>query len=552
MEGSCLQLALEGERLCKSGDCINGVQFFEAAVKSGTDDLKVLSAIYSQLGNAYFYLQQYEKAFEFHKHDLTLTRYVVSLTHGVVSVILGYLCSHDLLYFLLGSHDPGEFPEQVREALMKAVEHYIINLDIVRELGDRPAEGRAAGNLGNTFYLLGNFAEAINYHQQRLAIGKEYGDKPAERRAYSNLGNAHIFLGEFEIAIEYYKKSLQLSKQLGDLALEAQACYSLGNTFTLLRDYQSAIQYHQRHLSIAQELQDKLGQGRAYWSLSNAHTALGNHQRAMHYAQLHLDISRDIGDEAGKAAASASLRDLQIAIGVTSTPNSDPLSKKRNSMDRLDIIQMSPISSENSNDEENFFDMLYKFQGRRLDDQRTSMRLTNGAASHKIEDTKKEQLMDIVAGVQGSRINDQRANFPGLRGNQRNVMSQLLSEGTAGRGGDVPDDNFFDQLMRCQSSRLEEQRTTLPRGEPSATGALRREFGQMSAPTVPDEDFFSMITKLQSNRLDEQRYEFRPDKDSKTGATSAASTSATRSSKTTHTKTTSSTSNKSSDKKKKK
>jgi len=58
--------------------------------------------------------------------------------------------------------------------------------------------------------------------------------------------------------------------------------------------------------------------------------------------------------------------------------------------------------------------------------------------------------MDIVAGVQGSRINDQRANFPGLRGNQRNVMSQLLSEGTAGRGGDVPDDNFFDQLMRCQ------------------------------------------------------------------------------------------------------
>ena len=37
--------------------------------------MKVLSAIYSQLGNAYFYLQQYEKAFEFHKHDLNLTRY---------------------------------------------------------------------------------------------------------------------------------------------------------------------------------------------------------------------------------------------------------------------------------------------------------------------------------------------------------------------------------------------------------------------------------------------------------------------------------------------
>jgi G-protein signaling modulator 2 len=74
MEGSCMELALEGERLCKSGDCRQGVQFFEAAVQVGTDDLKTLSAIYSQLGNAYFYLQEYAKALEFHKHDLNLAR----------------------------------------------------------------------------------------------------------------------------------------------------------------------------------------------------------------------------------------------------------------------------------------------------------------------------------------------------------------------------------------------------------------------------------------------------------------------------------------------
>lgn len=57
-----MELALEGERQCKAGDCRTGVQFFEAAVQSGTDDLKTLSAIYSQLGNAYFYLQEYGKA----------------------------------------------------------------------------------------------------------------------------------------------------------------------------------------------------------------------------------------------------------------------------------------------------------------------------------------------------------------------------------------------------------------------------------------------------------------------------------------------------------
>ena len=69
-----MELALEGERLCKAGECQTGVQFFEAAVQAGTNDLKTLSAIYSQLGNAYFYLQEYGKALDYHKLDLTLAR----------------------------------------------------------------------------------------------------------------------------------------------------------------------------------------------------------------------------------------------------------------------------------------------------------------------------------------------------------------------------------------------------------------------------------------------------------------------------------------------
>lgn len=70
----CLELALEGERLCKSGDCRAGVAFFQAAIQAGTDDLRTLSAIYSQLGNAYFYLGDYAKAVQYHKHDLTLAK----------------------------------------------------------------------------------------------------------------------------------------------------------------------------------------------------------------------------------------------------------------------------------------------------------------------------------------------------------------------------------------------------------------------------------------------------------------------------------------------
>ncbi len=37
---TCLQLALEGEKLCKKGNCRDGVAFFEAALQAGTDDFR--------------------------------------------------------------------------------------------------------------------------------------------------------------------------------------------------------------------------------------------------------------------------------------------------------------------------------------------------------------------------------------------------------------------------------------------------------------------------------------------------------------------------------
>ena len=45
---------------------------FDAQV--GSDDVNTLSAIYSQLGNAYFSIRAYEQALNHHKHDLLLTR----------------------------------------------------------------------------------------------------------------------------------------------------------------------------------------------------------------------------------------------------------------------------------------------------------------------------------------------------------------------------------------------------------------------------------------------------------------------------------------------
>lgn len=41
-----------------------------------------------------------------------------------------------------------------------------MGLELVRALGDRPAEGRALGSLANAYYLLSNFTEAIECYRE--------------------------------------------------------------------------------------------------------------------------------------------------------------------------------------------------------------------------------------------------------------------------------------------------------------------------------------------------------------------------------------------------
>ncbi|XP_062469454.1 G-protein-signaling modulator 2 isoform X4 [Pezoporus occidentalis] len=571
MEASCLELALEGERLCKAGDCRAGVSFFEAAVQVGTEDLKTLSAIYSQLGNAYFYLHEYAKALEYHHHDLTLARTIGDLLGeakasgnlGNTLKVLGNFeeaivcCQRHLdisrelndkvgearaLYNLgnvyhskgksvasVGTHDPGELPDDVKNALQKAATYYEENLSIVTELGDRAAQGRAFGNLGNTHYLLGNFRSAVLAHEQRLLIAKEFGDRSAERRAYSNLGNAYIFLGEFETASEYYKRTLQLARQLKDRAVEAQACYSLGNTYTLLQDYEKAIDYHLKHLVIAQELNDKIGEGRACWSLGNAYTALGNHDQAMHFAERHLEISREVGDKSGELTARLNLSDLQMVLGLSYSTNNSMMAEshavdtslngtrprvgRRHSMENMELMKLTP-EKKNSREamaDEGFFDLLSRFQSNRMDDQRCYFQEKNrfSAASVATSSTPPktmrksfstslvsphtDEFLDLLASSQSRRLDDQRASFsnlPGLRLNQQNSHSVLGHLMARNNNRDL-DDEFFDILIKCQGSRLDDQRCAPPS---SAKG-----------PTVPDEDFFSLILRSQAKRMDEQR-----------------------------------------------
>merc|ERR1719412_3516341 len=179
-------------------------------------------------------------------------------------------------------------------------------------------------------------------------------------------------------------------------------------------------------------------------------------------------------------------------------------------------------------DEEDFFDFISRFQSKRMDDQRCSLAVpppskpsmnnqstqnsssnhgskppqshpfsshaefgnkkaatgqpqstnvlggaslqlnSGGAAQPGPFKQQKDELLDLIAGVQSHRMNEQRAAVPFLPGLTRSSkqppeLLQRLSVATNNEEN-FPDESFFEMLMKCQGSRIEEQRSSLPNG----------------------------------------------------------------------------------------
>lgn len=74
-------------------------------------------------------------------------------------------------------------------------------------------------------------------------------------------------------------------------------------------------------------------------------------------------------------------------------------------------------------DDDSFFDLLSRFQSKRMDDQRCSLSVTgknktNGVRNIELlpQNDDQDNLMDIIAGMQSKRMDEQRVALPHLPG----------------------------------------------------------------------------------------------------------------------------------------
>ncbi|MEH2004156.1 tetratricopeptide repeat protein [Nostoc sp.] len=183
--------------------------------------------------------------------------------------------------------------------------YYIILVDFcvqLREAWRKTGEketwkyGFVLNELGNASQCLGQYAQAINYHQQSLEIKKKIGDRNGEVDSLGNLGTCYNSLTEYPRAINYYEQSLLIAKEINDRNGESNSLNNLGNTYTSLEDYSNGIHHYEQSLLIKMELGNRNGESNCLNNLGVVYRILEQYQQAIEYFQRSLLIQSELGE----------------------------------------------------------------------------------------------------------------------------------------------------------------------------------------------------------------------------------------------------------------
>ncbi|KAI6240642.1 TPR-REGION domain-containing protein [Aphelenchoides fujianensis] len=299
----------EGEDCIRQGEIHKGIGILEesrrAYEQQGIEDEEcrfMLSAIYCQLGNAYYALKDFARACNFHKRDCELSakgdgiskakamsNYSMSLSmegnsfEAAINFARQVICeSHTISpkeesqsflcrgYYNLGvaffqrylanKQQPNIFDTNSFDDLDEAAKAFRTCIELNEQNRDfHPSCGDlfytlAVGNLALVYAYHGKFDEAqVQYQRWRTLI---------------NMGDAFVQTAELEEASKHYSEALALLHEQPvehpELkAMKAKLFFNIGSTQGMLENFPKALQFHLKHFALAHELRDTGGMARS-------------------------------------------------------------------------------------------------------------------------------------------------------------------------------------------------------------------------------------------------------------------------------------------------
>ncbi|MGH3736017.1 MAG: BTAD domain-containing putative transcriptional regulator [Micromonosporaceae bacterium] len=175
----------------------------------------------------------------------------------------------------------------------------LVALDLVRRMGDRPAEGRVRNDLGVLTWRTGDADGAIAMFTEAVRIHRELGNRRDEARSLANLGTASSERGNLTQAVRCLERALTLYQEVDYRSGQALAFDTLGQIYRQQGDMERAIEAARQGLAIYRGNGDEPGAAMSLRHLGVSLMELPDLAAAVDCLQRAATASRNCGDVNG-------------------------------------------------------------------------------------------------------------------------------------------------------------------------------------------------------------------------------------------------------------
>lgn len=339
---SVKSLQLEASILVLIGEYDKAIQFYNQALTITSQPIE-RSQVFRNLGNLHGYQSKFQDALElFNKASLELNQLEVKsdlilLAKINLSLDRAYICIKSASYNQalsycsealndIGSEGAPEMLARVHGYLgdiyyylgqwSDAVVEYTRSLALRETIKDVYGASLVRDDLGNMYYHLGEWEKAINNHIQSIEVLEQIGDIRRLAIAYSNLGMVKFGKGEWDETQKWHQKSLECDEKIGNLLGVSICCNNLGILLRCRGEWSKALSFHQRALRLACQINNKHGEAYALGYLGCVELDRGYFTEAVEWFFKELGVAIEVRFTMGIAFAHLNLSEAFTGLGL--------------------------------------------------------------------------------------------------------------------------------------------------------------------------------------------------------------------------------------------
>lgn len=168
-------------------------------------------------------------------------------------------------------------------------------IEAAQILDSPKVETNHLGNIGNCYYLMGNFEQALTTYENCLQRYEQVGDLLGIARTFTGIGTIHAAKEMYVEALQCFEKSLEMAESAGDSSLAANALLNLGGIHNDKNNPLTALPLLQRAVELFTANNDLMGRIQATNNISTAYIILGDLNKAVRQLVIALQDANKLG-----------------------------------------------------------------------------------------------------------------------------------------------------------------------------------------------------------------------------------------------------------------